>query len=178
VTDLPIVQLGHPALRTPTTPVVRFDRRLATLIDDMVDTMRAAPGVGLAANQIGRSERVCVIEVEGRLWELVNPRLERVDGRQQGTEGCLSLAGYWAELARADRARASGFDRRGRRVVVGGEGLLARAIQHELDHLDGKLYIDRLPSLDGLVYGPRPPGSRAGDEGYEPGRTADERSAK
>jgi peptide deformylase len=163
----PIVQLGHTALRTPTIPVVRFDRRLGHLIDDMIDTMRAAPGVGLAANQIGRSERVCVIEVDGRLHELVNPRLERLDGEQDGTEGCLSLAGYWAELTRAGRARASGFDRRGRKVTVGGEGLLARAIQHELDHLDGKIYIDRLPSLDGLTYDPRSRAERLADAAAE-----------
>ena len=159
----PIIQLGHAALRLPAIPVVRFDRRLHRLIDDMIDTMRAAPGVGLAANQIGRSERVCVIEVNGRLWELVNPRLERLDGEQDGSEGCLSLAGYWAELGRAGRARASGLDRRGRKVTVSGEGLLARAIQHELDHLDGKLYLDRLPSPDLLVYDPRSRAERMAD---------------
>ncbi len=146
----PILQLGDPILRQPAVEVRRFDRTLGHLLDDMTDTMRDAPGVGLAANQIGRPERVCVIEIEGRLLELINPVLVRVDGTQTDLEGCLSLDGFYAPTTRADHAVVTAQDRRGRPVRVSGRGFLARALQHELDHLDGKLYVDHLDSLDEL----------------------------
>jgi peptide deformylase len=142
VAVLPIVQLGDPVLRLPTVPVRRFDRNLGHLLDDMTDTMRAAPGVGLAANQIGRTERVCVIEVEERHIELVNPVMVRTSGSQTDLEGCLSVEGYYAPTTRALKAVVTGMDRRGRPVRVSGAGFLARALQHELDHLDGRIYID------------------------------------
>jgi peptide deformylase len=142
VAILPIVQLGDPVLRLPTVPVRRFDRNLGHLLDDMTDTMRAAPGVGLAANQIGRTERVCVIEVEERHIELVNPVMVRTSGSQTDLEGCLSVEGYYAPTTRALKAVVTGMDRRGRPVRVSGAGFLARALQHELDHLDGRIYID------------------------------------
>jgi peptide deformylase len=145
---LPIVQLGAAILRTPAIEVTRFDRALGRLIDDMIETMRAAPGVGLAANQVARSERVCVIEIEGHLWELVNPAMLRTDGFQEDDEGCLSLAGFYAPTPRAMTASLEARDRHGRKVKLKGKGFLARAMQHELGHLDGGLYIDLLPSLD------------------------------
>lgn len=147
---LPIVQLGDPILRVPTVEVRRFDRALGRLLDDMTETMRAAPGVGLAANQVARSERVCVIEIEGRNIELVNPVLVRTSGTQTDLEGCLSVAGFYAPTTRADHAVVTGRDRRGRPVRVSGRGFLARALQHELDHLDGRLYVDHLDTLDAL----------------------------
>ncbi|MGH2475813.1 MAG: peptide deformylase [Candidatus Limnocylindrales bacterium] len=154
---LPIVQLGDPVLREPTVAIRRFNRSIGRLFDDMTDTMRDAPGVGLAANQIGRSERMCVVEVAGRHIELVNPVIIRVDGTQTDLEGCLSVAGFYGSTTRADHAVVSGLDRRGRPVRVAGRGFLARALQHELDHLDGRLYIDHLDSLAEL--------RRVGDEG-------------
>ncbi len=154
---LPIVQLGDPILRTPAVTVRRFDRTLGRLLDDMTETMRDAPGVGLAANQIGRPERVCVIEIDGRHIELVNPVMVRTDGTQSDLEGCLSVAGFYAPTTRAQRAVVTGFDRRGRPVRVSGHGFLARALQHELDHLDGRIYVDHLDSLDDL--------RRVGDDG-------------
>jgi peptide deformylase len=157
VAILPIVQLGDPVLREPTIEVRRFDRTLGHLLDDMTETMRAAPGVGLAANQVGRSERLCVIEIEGRHIELINPRIVRLDGSQTDLEGCLSVDGFYAPTTRAERAVVTGLDRRGRPVRVAGHGFLARALQHELDHLDGKLYLDRLDSTDAL--------RRVGDDG-------------
>ncbi|MEX2184127.1 MAG: peptide deformylase [Chloroflexota bacterium] len=147
---LPIVQLGDPILRTPAFTVHRFDRVLGRLLDDLTETMRDAPGVGLAANQIGRPERVAVIEIEGRHIELVNPVLGRTDGTQRDLEGCLSVEGFYAPTTRAERAVVTALDRRGRPVQVSGRGFLARALQHELDHLDGHVYIDRLASLDDL----------------------------
>lgn len=147
---LPIVQLGDPILRTPAVEVHRFDRTLARLFDDMTETMRHAPGVGLAANQVGRSERACVIEIGGRHIELVNPELIRVDGTQTDLEGCLSVAGFYAPTTRADRAVVGGLDRRGRPVRVAGRGFLARALQHEVGHLDGRLYLDQLDSMADL----------------------------
>jgi peptide deformylase len=152
VAVLPIVQLGDPVLRVPTIPVERFDRPLGRLLDDMTETMRDAPGVGLAANQVGRTERLCVIEVGGRHIELVNPVLVRTAGTQRDLEGCLSMHGFYAETTRAEHAVVTGLDRRGRPVRVSGHGLLARALQHELDHLDGHLYLDRLDSLDELQH--------------------------
>lgn len=146
----PILQLGDPILRQPAVEVRRFDRTLGHLLDDMTDTMRDAPGVGLAANQIGRPERVCVIEIEGRHLELINPVLVRVDGTQTDLEGCLSIGGYYAPTTRADHAVVTARDRHGRPVRVSGRGFLGRALQHELDHLDGKLYVDLLDSLDEL----------------------------
>jgi peptide deformylase len=151
VTVRPIVQVGDRVLRLPTLEVVRFDRKLRSLLDDMTDSMREVHGVGLAAPQIGRTERVCVIEVDGEHYELVNPALGPVSGSQEGLEGCLSLAGYFAPLERGDSAVATGFDRHGRPINVAGTGLLARAIQHELDHLDGRLFIDRLRDPDELA---------------------------
>ncbi len=145
---LPIVQLGDPILRIPTIEVRRFDRTLGHFLDDLTETMRDAPGVGLAANQVGRTERVAVIEIGGRHLELVNPVLVRTDGTQTDLEGCLSLAGFYAETTRGNRATVTAVDRQGRPFRVSGRGLLARALQHELDHLDGRIYIDRLESLD------------------------------
>lgn len=154
---LSIVQLGESILREPALEVRRFDRRLGHLLDDMTDTMRAASGVGLAANQIARSERVCVIETRRRHIELVNPVLLRVADTQIDLEGCLSVAGFYGSTTRADLAIVTGLDRRGRPVRVSGRGFLARALQHELDHLDGHLYLDRMDTLDDL--------RRVGDDG-------------
>ena len=145
---LPILQLGAPELRRKAVEVTRFDRALGRLLDDMIDTMRAAPGVGLAANQVGRPERVCVIEIEGHLWELVNPVMLRTDGFQDDHEGCLSLAGFYAPTPRAMSASLEARDRHGKKLKLKGKGFLARAMQHELGHLDGGLYIDLLESMD------------------------------
>lgn len=148
MTVLSILQLGEPALRRPAVEVTRFDRALGRLIDDMIDTMRSAPGVGLAANQVGRSEHVCVIEIEGQLWELVNPVMRKTGGSQEDLEGCLSLAGFYAPTRRAMTASLEARDRHGHKVRLKGKGFLARAMQHELGHLEGGLYIDLLPSMD------------------------------
>jgi peptide deformylase len=147
----PIVLLGDPRLRMKGRPVETFGRLLHGLLDDLAHTMRDAPGVGLAAPQLGEPLAACVIEVEGRLHELVNPSIVRATGDDRDLEGCLSIPGYAAYVTRRERVWVVAQDRRGRRIKVSGSGLLGRALQHELDHLDGKLYIDYLESMDELI---------------------------
>ena len=147
----PIVLLGDPRLRIKGQPVDGFGRFLHGLLDDLAHTMRAAPGVGLAAPQIGEALAVCVVEVEDRLHELVNPRIVRSEGDDRDLEGCLSIPGYAAYVTRREKVWVVAQDRRGRKIKVAGSGLLGRAFQHELDHLDGKLYIDYLDSMDELL---------------------------
>lgn len=147
----PIVLLGDPRLRLRGEPVESFGRFLHNLLDDLTHTMRDAPGVGLAAPQIGEGLAACVVEVEDRLFELVNPTIVRSEGDDRDLEGCLSIPGYAAYVTRREKVWVVAQDRRGRRIKVAGSGLLGRAFQHELDHLQGKLYIDYLDSMDELI---------------------------
>jgi peptide deformylase len=147
----PIVQLGDPRLRQPGREVVRFDRELGRLIDDMIETMDDAPGVGLAAQQIGVDLRVCVIRDDGELYEVVNPKIVHLSGEEGAWEGCLSVAGMRAWRLRAAHAVMTGRDRRGQRVTVSGYDQLARAIQHEFDHLHGEIYLDALPAGQAIL---------------------------
>ena len=147
----PIATLGDPRLRLKGEPVDGFGKYLHELLDDLADTMRHAPGVGLAAPQLGVALQACVVEVEGRLHELVNPRIVRSSGDDRDLEGCLSIPGYVAYVTRRERVWVVAQNRHGRRIKVAGAGLLSRALQHELDHLDGKLYIDYLESMDELI---------------------------
>lgn len=148
---LPILHLPDPRLRRKAKRVQALDASLQRLIDDMIDTMRDAPGVGLAATQVGIPLRVIVIEpTEGELLVLINPQIIRKGGEREVPEGCLSLPGYQGEVKRAQVVRAKGLDRQGKEVRIKADGLLAQALEHELDHLDGKLYVDRLDSPDQL----------------------------
>jgi peptide deformylase len=147
----PIVQLGDPRLRLKGLPVDSFGKPLWELLDDLADTMRHAPGVGLAAPQLGEALRACVIEVEGQLHELVNPMIVRSSGDDRDLEGCLSIPGYVAYVTRREKVWVVAQNRVGKHIKVAGSGLLGRALQHELDHLDGKLYIDYLDSMDELI---------------------------
>jgi peptide deformylase len=140
----PIRLFGDPVLRRRATEVVDFDVELRKLVSDLSDTMLAAPGVGLAAPQIGVGLRVFTWYVDGELGHLVNPTLELSEEQQQGAEGCLSLPELTFECLRALSVVANGFDMYGEPRTVHGSDLLARAIQHETDHLDGVLFIDRL----------------------------------
>ena len=151
MTIQPIITLGDPRLRLKGEPVDSFGKYLHELLDDLTDSMRNAPGVGLAAPQLGESVNACVIEVEGQLHELVNPRIVRGTGEENDLEGCLSIPGYVAYVTRRERVWVVAQDRHGKRIKVSGSGLLGRALQHELDHLDGKLYIDYLDSMDELL---------------------------
>jgi peptide deformylase len=147
----PILTAAEPVLRERTKRVSRFDASLHRLLDDMLVTMRDAPGVGLAANQIGVPLRVAVVEVEGKVTELINPEIVRSAGEELDWEGCLSIPGYVAEVTRHEKVTVKARDRHGREFRVRGTELLSRALQHEIDHLNGHLYIDRLASLDELV---------------------------
>jgi len=135
---------GDPVLRTPAEPVVDFDRELRTLVADLTDTMLAAPGAGLAAPQIGVGLRVFTYAVEGVAGHVVNPQLTLTEETQAGEEGCLSIPGLTLDCTRAYGAVARGFDMYGDPVVIEGTEALARCLQHETDHLDGVLFVDRL----------------------------------
>jgi peptide deformylase len=147
----PILTAEDPILRERTKKVSTFDASLHRLLDDMLVTMRDAPGVGLAANQIGVPLQVAVIEVDDKITELVNPQIVRVAGEQVDWEGCLSIPGYVAEVARHERVTVKARDRHGREFRIKGSELFSRALQHEIDHLNGHLYIDHLESLEELV---------------------------
>ncbi len=140
----PIRLFGDPVLRTPAAPVETFDKELRKLVQDLTDTMRDAPGSGLAAPQIGVSLRVFTWWVDDELGHLCNPVLDLSDEIQEGEEGCLSIPELAFETRRAQRVVARGLNEHGEPVVVEGSDLLARALQHETDHLDGILFIDRL----------------------------------
>jgi peptide deformylase len=140
----PIRLFGDPVLRTPAEPVTDFDKELRQLVKDLEETMIDAPGAGLAAPQIGVGLRVFTYHVDGVLGHLVNPDLALSEEEQEGDEGCLSFPGLVYDTRRALSVVAKGFDMHGEPVVIEGSELLARAIQHETDHLDGILFIDRL----------------------------------
>ena len=148
----PILRYGADVLHRPASNVDEITIDLQQLIDDMIHTMYAAPGIGLAATQVGVSLRVFVIDLSvGRnptdLLIFVNPQFVERDGMQLEEEGCLSVPGFNATVARPARAVVKGLDRDGKEHVVEGTGLLARAFQHEMDHLDGTLFVDRLRGL-------------------------------
>ena len=141
----PIRLLGDPVLRTPAAPVVDFDQELRRLVADLTDTMFAAGGAGLAAPQIGVGLRVFTWYVDGEVGHLVNPQVAPVgEETEEGPEGCLSIPGFTFDCRRHLYVAATGFDVHGEPVRVEGSHLLARAVQHEVDHLDGVLFVDRL----------------------------------
>jgi peptide deformylase len=136
---------GDPGLRTPCDEVTDFDDRIRRLCEDLIDTVTAEDGrAGLAANQIGVGLRAFSWYVDGDVGVIVNPRLVTTDGEQDGDEGCLSLPGLWFPVRRAEAATVEGVDPTGAPITVSGTGLMARCLQHESDHLDGRLYVDRL----------------------------------
>ncbi len=136
-------------LKDSAEPVEDLNDELQTLIDDMIETMYAAPGIGLAANQVGVPKRVVVLDItasdrDGRLIILVNPEIVEACGKIDSEEGCLSVPDYTTVIKRAETVRVKGLDRHGSPLDIHADGLLARALQHEIDHLAGMLFIDRL----------------------------------
>ena len=135
---------GDEILYKKSKEVVNFDEKLAELLDDMYETMQSAEGVGLAAPQVGVLKRCVVIDIgEGKI-ELVNPVIEKAEGEQIGQEGCLSIPDFWGDVKRPEKVRVSAFDRKGKKIKVKGEGLLAVALCHEIDHLNGELFDDKV----------------------------------
>jgi peptide deformylase len=171
----PVRIYGDPVLRQKAARVAAFDDELRQLVDDMRETMHAYRGVGLAANQVGVAQRVAVVDVPidddtHAVFTLVNPEIVSRSGSETGEEGCLSIPGIYDDVPRSLRLRVHAFDEHGTEYELEAEGYLARAIQHEIDHLDGVLFVDRLSplkrqflrrQLDGLARGERP-------EGYDP----------
>ena len=139
-----IVKHGDEILRKVCRTQMTFDEKLASVLDDMIETMYAADGVGLAAPQIGMLRRYCVIDIGDGVIELVNPVIEVTEGVQEETEGCLSYPGEFGTTRRPMKVTVRAQNRHGETIKVTGEGLLARALCHELDHLDGIIYKDRV----------------------------------
>ena len=149
---LQIRTLPDPVLRQKAKRVSKIDSSIQKLIDDMIDTMRANSGVGLAAPQIGVSLRIAVIEIPGEeeVISLINPEVIKRKGERVLTEACLSVPGYQGEIKRAVTVKVKAQDRQGKEIRINGEGLLAHALEHETDHLDGTLYIDHVESPEKL----------------------------
>ena len=139
-----IVELGDPVLRKKSRRVDKFDKREWMLLKDMAETMYDAEGVGLAAPQVGILKRMVVIDIGEGLIELINPEIVSAEGSQVGPEGCLSVPGRRGRVDRPVKVTVSAQDRKGRDIEVTGEGLLARALCHEIDHLDGIVYVDKM----------------------------------
>jgi peptide deformylase len=147
---LPILEYPDPRLRTKAQPVERVDDALRKVIDDMFETMYAAPGIGLAATQVDFHKRVIVIDISETRDQplvLINPELIARDGVEETEEGCLSVPGVYEKVRRAERIRVRTLDRNGEQVEFDADGLLAVCIQHEMDHLEGKLFVDYLSDL-------------------------------
>lgn len=139
-----IVKLGDETLRKISKPMQKFDLRLWLLLRDMADTMYKAEGVGLAAPQVGILRRVVVIDIGEGLVELVNPEIIAVEGEQAGAEGCLSVPGRRGYVVRPNKVTVRAQNRNGKPFEITGEGLMARALCHEIDHLDGIIYVDKM----------------------------------
>ena len=154
---LEILKYPDPILSKLASPVTNYNAKTAALIDDMLETMYAAPGVGLAAPQVGASERIVVLDIDHEnpgktVYRLVNPVITRAEGEVVWEEGCLSVVDYTAEVRRAAKVQVSAFDEKEKPIKIDAEGLLAVALQHEIDHLDGKLFIDRISRLKRDLY--------------------------
>ncbi len=147
---LNILHYPDPRLRQPARPVETVDDRIRTLVDDMLETMYAAPGIGLAATQVNVRKRVVVMDVseeKNRPLAFINPTLLEREGESESEEGCLSVPGFYETVRRAERVRVGALDRDGEPFELDASGLLAVCIQHEIDHLDGKLFVDYLSVL-------------------------------
>lgn len=142
-----IRKAGDKVLKEIAEPVARVDKKIRKLIDDMAQTMYNADGVGLAAPQVGVSLRVIVLDVDDELIELINPIIIKSEGCELGNEGCLSVPGVFGEVERFSEVTVTGLNRYGKNTSITGTGLLARALQHEIDHLDGILFIEKAKTI-------------------------------
>lgn len=150
MSKLDILTFPDPRLRKKALPVGQVDDDIRRLVDDMLETMYAAPGIGLAANQVNVQKRVVVMDLSENHDTplcLINPRIVHQEGKEQMDEGCLSVPGFFESVTRAERVRVEALDRNGDPITIEADGLLAVCIQHELDHLDGKLFVDHISML-------------------------------
>lgn len=144
---LEIVKAGNKILKQKAMPVKKIDRKTKQLLDDMAQTLYKAEGVGLAAPQVGVSSRVVVIDAGDGLIELINPVIVEKSGSETASEGCLSIPGIWGEVERYAEVTVEALNREGKKIRINGKGLLARAFQHEIDHLEGILFIELAKTL-------------------------------
>lgn len=144
---LDIMKAGHPVLKQVAEPVDFVNKKMRTLIEDMAETMYKTDGVGLAAPQIGVSQRIIVLDDGNGLLELINPEITHKEGSQIGLEGCLSVPGYYGDVERFDKITVKAIDKHNKKVTIKAEGFLARILQHEIDHLDGHLFIEKADNL-------------------------------
>ena len=144
---LDIMKAGHPVLKQVAEPVEFVNKKMRTLIEDMAETMYKTDGVGLAAPQIGVSQRIIVLDDGNGLLELINPEITHKEGSQIGLEGCLSVPGYYGDVERFDKITVKPIDKHNKKVTIKAEGFLARILQHEIDHLDGHLFIEKADNL-------------------------------
>lgn len=145
---LDIRKAGDKVLKTKAEPVERVTGKIKKLIDDMTETMNAAEGVGLAAPQVGVAVCVIIVDIgDGNLWQLINPEIEKAEGSVFDIEGCLSVPGLYGQVQRFSHITVRAMDRHGKKVRIKAEGLLARALQHEIDHLEGILFIEKANDL-------------------------------
>ncbi len=154
---LEIKKYPEKILREKTAPVNGIDGQIQRLIDDMIETMYAAGGIGLAANQVGIPKRLCIIDVSIKeeqrpLIVLINPLIVAKEENEEAEEGCLSIPGYRTNIKRAGKIHVKGFNREGKPIEIEATGLLSRALQHEIDHLDGILFIDRIKNLKKFLW--------------------------
>ena len=149
---LTILTQGNPVLKKKSKAVGKILPELKKLIDNMEDTMRAAPGVGLAAPQVGVLQRVIVVDIGEGLISLINPKIVKKSGKCMFYEGCLSVPGVEGQVERSESICVKGLDRNGNPVVIEAEGYLAIVLQHEIDHLDGVLFVDRIKDLSRIKY--------------------------
>jgi len=145
---LEIVKDGDEVLRKVCEPVKRIDRQILDLASEMLITMYKANGVGLAAPQVGVSKRLVVIDIGDGPMTLINPVITKAEGEMNGGEGCLSFPGLYGNVVRKERVEVTALNRNGSKIVVTGTGLLARALQHEIDHLDGIVFVDKATDLE------------------------------
>lgn len=144
---LEIRKAGDKILKDTAQPVIKIDKKIRKLLDDMFETMESADGVGLAAPQVGVSLRVIILDVGDGLIELINPVITASEGCELGLEGCLSIPGVFGEVERFTKVTVEGFNRFGKKVKITGDGLLGRALQHEIDHLEGVLFIEKAQTI-------------------------------
>ncbi|WP_019880515.1 peptide deformylase [Succinispira mobilis] len=147
---LEVVQIGNPVLKAKAEPVEKINKQILKILDDMADTMYASDGVGLAAPQIGVSKRIIIVDIGEGLIELINPEIVSAEGSVVDQEGCLSVAGFFGDVARAQKVVVQGLNRQGKRVKIKAVDFLARALQHEIDHLEGRLFVDLAVNLKKL----------------------------